>query len=101
MSEEKLVEVPVEEEPVKSDEDLVKEAYLKELESANLSDKDLENNLKYMMNMGYLNYRINYNLLTRNNNDLIIAINKLCNNIVSDSMFINWRDLIAWTTNLG
>jgi len=84
------MEVPhVEEEPVKSEEDLIKEAYLKELESANLSDKDLENNLKYMMNMGYLNYRINYNLLTRNNNDLIIAINKLCNNIVSDSMFIN------------
>jgi len=40
-----------------------------------------------MMEMGYFNYKVNYNLLVRNNRDLIVAINNLCNNIVSDSMF--------------
>ncbi len=68
-------------------DEMMKKAYMEELESAGLKDQNLFTNLKYMMNMGYLNYKINYNLLTRNNNDLIIAVNKLCNNIVSDSMF--------------
>jgi hypothetical protein len=40
-----------------------------------------------MMNMGYLNFRVNFNLLTRNNNDLVIAVNKLCNNMVTESIF--------------
>lgn len=61
--------------------------YLSELNAANLTNVDLVANLKYMMTMGYLNYKVNYNLLTRNNNDLVIAINKLCNSLVSDSMF--------------
>jgi len=66
---------------------MLKKAYMEELESAGIKDQSLFTNLKYMMKMGYWNYKINYNLLTRNNNDLIIAVNKLCNNIVSDSMF--------------
>jgi len=61
--------------------------YLEELEKAKLTDKELENNMRYMMNMGYLNFRVNYNLLVRNNNDLVISINKLCNNLVTDSIF--------------
>ena len=72
---------------------MMKKAYMEELESAGIKDQNLFTNLKYMMNMGYLNYKINYNLLTRNNNDLIIAVNKLCNNIVSDSMF----EIRKWT----
>jgi len=40
-----------------------------------------------MMDMGYFNYKINYNLLTRNKNDLVMAVNKLCNNLVTDTMF--------------
>ena len=88
MKEEEVVEIK-KIDAEKSDEELMKEGYMKELENAKLENKDLEANLIYMMNMGYLNYRINYNLLTRNENDLITAINKLCNNIVSDSMFIN------------
>jgi len=61
--------------------------YLEELAKANLKDKALEENMKYMMNMGYLNFRVNYNLLTRNGNDLVVSINKLCNNLVTDSIF--------------
>ena len=39
-----------------------------------------------MMEIGYVNFRVNLALLKRNNNDLVIAINNLCNGIVSDSM---------------
>jgi hypothetical protein len=70
-----------------SDEELLKKAYSEELNNSGIKDENLMNNLKYMMNMGYLNYKVNYNLLMRNNNDLIIAVNKLCNNIVTDTMF--------------
>lgn len=47
----------------------------------------MKENLIYMMNMGYLNYKVNYNLLVRNKNELVVAINKLCNNLVTESMF--------------
>jgi len=60
---------------------------LKELEEAKVTDQKLIENLKYMMSIGYFNFRVNYNLLMRSNNDLVIAINKLCNNLVTDSMF--------------
>lgn len=77
------------EEPKKEEdmEELMKKYYLEELEKSNLKDKALEENMKYMMNMGYLNFRVNYNLLMRNDNDLVISINKLCNNLVTDSIF--------------
>jgi len=81
------VEAKDQEQEKAMDDAVMKKAYMEELESAGIKDNNLFTNLKYMMNMGYLNYKINYNLLTRNNNDLIIAVNKLCNNIVSDSMF--------------
>lgn len=40
-----------------------------------------------MMEMGYFNFTVNYNLLVRNKNDLVVAMNKLCNSIVTESMF--------------
>jgi hypothetical protein len=40
-----------------------------------------------MIDMGYSNFEVNHSLLRRNNNDLIMAINSLCNGLVSDSMF--------------
>jgi len=89
--EEKKLEEPVAEvlpEPELSDEERLKRSYMQEMQSLNLSDKSLVENLEYMMNMGYLNFRVNYNLLLRNNNDLVIAINKLCNNMVSESIFL-------------
>jgi hypothetical protein len=61
--------------------------YMEELEKANISDQALVENMKYMMNMGYYNFTVNYNLLTRNNNDLVVAINKLCNSLVTESIF--------------
>lgn len=70
-----------------SEDDRLKRTYMEELEAAQIKDNLLNENLKYMMNMGYYNYKINYNLLVRNKNDLIVSINKLCNNIVTDSMF--------------
>ena len=57
------------------------------MEAQNIKDKKLLDNLKYMMEAGYFNFRVNYNLLLRNNNDLIVAMNNLCNNLVTDSMF--------------
>ena len=82
VEEEKLVE----QEPAMTDEEKLQKSYLEELEAAKITDQDLSNNLKYMMDMGYLNFRVNLNLLLRNNNDLVISINKLCNNMVSESM---------------
>jgi len=61
--------------------------YIEELENSGIKDQTLLNNMRYMMNMGYYNFKINYNLLKRNNNDLIMAVNKLCNNMVTDTMF--------------
>ena len=70
-----------------SEDEKLKKIYLAELENSNIKDNKLKENLMYMMEAGYYNFRINYNLLTRNKNDLIIAMNKLCNNMVTDSMF--------------
>jgi len=90
------IEVPVVEEPVAeqkeeekalSDEDRLIMSYKQELANANIYDASYVQNLEYMMNMGYLNFRVNFNLLTRNNNDLVIAVNKLCNNMVTESIF--------------
>jgi len=90
LEEKKLEEqvAEVQPEPELSDEERLKRSYMQEMQSLNLSDKSLVENLEYMMNMGYLNFRVNYNLLLRNNNDLVIAINKLCNNMVSESIFL-------------
>jgi len=76
-----------EEEKDLSEEDKIKLYYVEELQKSGIKDQALAENLRYMMNMGYLNFRVNYNLLTRNGNDLVIAINKLCNNLVTDSIF--------------
>lgn len=46
-----------------SEEELAKIKYMKELEGANINDKKLVDNLKYMMEVGYLNFRVNLALL--------------------------------------
>ena len=60
---------------------------MKEMAEANIKDAKLIENLNYMKEAGYLNFKINLALLQRANNDLVVAINNLCNGIVSDSMF--------------
>jgi len=40
-----------------------------------------------MMNLGYLDFELNKNMLARNNNDLVCVINKFCNFDVSESVF--------------
>lgn len=54
---------------------------------ANIKEQALIDNLTYMMETGFTNFHVNYSLLKRNNNDLAVALNLLCNGIVSDSMF--------------
>lgn len=70
-----------------TEEEILKKAYLEELNAANIQDVLLLSNMKAMMEMGYFNYKVNYNLLIRNNKDLLVAVNNLCNYLVSDSMF--------------
>lgn len=77
----------VEEEPEVSQEEKDKQTYLRELEAANLKDEQMIENLKYMFEVGYTNFLVNLSLLRRHNNDMIVAINALCNGMVSDSMF--------------
>ena len=85
----KKEEAKKEEEKVENDVQMIRDAYMKELQKANIKDAALAQNLQYMMDMGYLNFDVNYKMLTRNGNDLVVAINKLCNNIVSDSIFMS------------
>jgi len=85
--ENKEEELEVQEDPRAKEDEMVKKFYMDEIENMGITDQRLIENLKYMMDLGYLNFRVNYNLLTRNKNDLVVAINKLCNNIVTDSMF--------------
>jgi hypothetical protein len=87
VKEEVLVVEVKEEVPAMTEEEMLKQIYLTELEAANIDDALLLSNMRQMMDMGYYNYKINYNLLMRNNKDLVIAVNNLCNNIISDSMF--------------
>lgn len=68
-----------------SAEDLDKIRYLEKVSL--LQDAKLIENLQYIYDMGYTNFEVNIALLRRNNNDLIIAINNLCNGLVSESMF--------------
>lgn len=70
-----------------SEEDKLKIAYMEELEQANIQIAPLQQNLKEMCDMGYFNYKVNYNLLVRNNNDLQTAVEKLCNQSIADSVF--------------
>jgi len=99
---EEVKEEPKEEpkEEVNEMEEILKQNYLEELAKSNLKDKTLEENMKYMMNMGYLNFRVNYNLLVRNGNDLVISINKLCNNLVTDSIFEQKWPSYQWRNQL-
>lgn len=85
----KQEEPVIEEQPLKkselSAEEIERIDYLKKVESIN--DSKLANNLIYILDMGYSNFELNLNVLKRNNNDLVITINNLCNNLVTDSMF--------------
>jgi hypothetical protein len=52
-----------------------------------LKEKQYANNLKQLLDMGCSNFEVNLNLLKRNGNDLVAAVNKLCNGQVTESMF--------------
>lgn len=71
---------------VLSEEDQMRMAYMQELEEANIIDLELKSKLNTMMDMGYFNYKVNYNLLLRNKKDVVVAVNNLCNGMVSESM---------------
>jgi hypothetical protein len=53
-----------------------------------IKDMKLKENMIQMLEMGYNNFEVNLNLLKRNANDLIAAVNSLCNGLVSESMFM-------------
>lgn len=90
-----LVEHPKDEQPVDlsqshfeekpSAEDLERIAYMQKVEGIN--DQKLAENLRCCLDMGYANFEVNLNMLQRNNNDLVLAMNKLCNGMVTESMF--------------
>lgn len=94
VEEEKVIEVK-QEAPAMTDEELMKKAYFEELEAANIQEALLLQNLKEMGEMGYYNYKVNYNLLIRCKLDLVVAMNNLCNNMVSDSIFQAWPALLT------
>lgn len=61
--------------------------YMIQLENAKIKDLALVENLKYMMETGFTNFQVNFGLLNKHKNDLVVAMNCLCNGIVSDSVF--------------
>jgi len=60
-----------------SAEELEKIVYLQKLDS--LNEKKYADNLIFILENGFTNFEVNLNLLKRNNNDLSIVINNLCN----------------------
>jgi hypothetical protein len=70
-----------------SAEELEKIYYMEKV--ADLKEKKYVENLNYLLESGFSNFEVNINLLKRNNNDLGIVINNLCNGTnITDSMFI-------------
>lgn len=69
---------------------------MNELESSGVKDQALIDNLKYMMEAGFTNFQVNKSLLMRNNNDVAVAINLLCNGMVTDSMFLGQQWETFW-----
>ena len=54
-----------------------------------LKEKKYAENLTFILEYGFSNFEVNLSLLKRNNNDLNIVINNLCNGTnITDSMFI-------------
>jgi hypothetical protein len=86
-----VAEEPAEESSLKlsepSSDELDKIRYLEKIGQIKGADATLIHNMQYIYDMGYTNFEVNLSLLKRNNNDLIIAINNLCNGLVSESMF--------------
>lgn len=81
----KIVENPLKVSQPSQDE-LERIIYLQKVE--NLKEKQFEQNLIYILDMGYSNFELNLSLLKRNNNDMIVVINNICNGNVTDSMFV-------------
>lgn len=82
--------IKIEENPLKvsqpSQDELERIIYLQKVE--NLKEKQFAQNLIYILDMGYSNFELNLSLLKRNNNDMIVVINNICNGNVTDSMFV-------------
>lgn len=65
-------------------EELNQILYFEKLEK--VKNKKMIEGLKYMFEAGYTNFEINHRLLTKSNADVIIAMNDLCNNNITESM---------------
>lgn len=68
-----------------SAEDLERIVYLEKL--AKVKDNKIVENMMQLLDMGYSVFEVNLNLLNRNKNDLIMAVNNICNGNVTESMF--------------
>jgi len=70
-----------------SAEELEKIYYMEKVGA--LKEKKYAENLNFILEYGFSNFEVNLSLLKRNNNDLNIVINNLCNGTnITDSMFI-------------
>lgn len=90
VKQEEEVPVKVEEPLMKSQlsaEELEKILYLQKVDD--LKEKKFVENMTYLLESGFTNFEVNLNLLKRNNNDIGIVINNLCNYTnITESMFI-------------
>ena len=90
--EEKVVEEVKEEakEEVKlSEEEQMRMEYLQALEQANIKEIQTVQNLKDLMEMGYYNFKLNFNVIQKNNGNMDMIVHKLVTSDLSDSMFIS------------
>ena len=81
-----IKDYPKIEEKVEDQQPKLRDQYMAELSRCNCT-KEVRENLIEMMNLGYLDFHLNLNMLKRNKNDLVCVINKFCNFDVSESVF--------------
>jgi hypothetical protein len=69
-------------------QDQEKILYISSMEKVEKLDEVTKANLKYLMECGFLNFEVNLGLLKKYENDLAVVMNMICNNMVTDSIFL-------------
>jgi len=79
-----------------SEEDNLKIKYLRDIETTEIKEEGMLNQLKSLMDMGFLNFSLNYNLLKKHKLDLNLVCEALATYDISESMFVSHYQAKNW-----